>query len=99
MPTTSVAVAETWWARRKCAFAHPTRPLLWLPPLIIHVDAHRTQQHQALDDLLIVDADAEDGHAVVHHAHDHGADHGAADTPDAAIGRGAADEAGGDDVE
>src|SRR4051812_1576412 len=69
------------------------------PPLVIHVDAHRSEQHQALDDLLVVDADAEDRHAVVHHAHNHGADPGAADAPDAAIGRGAADEAGGDDIE
>src|SRR3954463_10639533 len=62
--------------------------------LIVHVDAHRPEQHQALDDLLIVDADAENGHAVVHHPHDHGADHGTADAADPAIGRGAADEAG-----
>src|SRR4051812_1051293 len=46
----------------------PRDVILRLPPLVIHVDAHRAEQHQALDPLLIVDADAEDGHAVVHHA-------------------------------
>ena len=42
--------------------------------------------------------DAEDRHAIVHHPHDQRADHRAGHPPDAAIGRGAADEAGGDDV-
>ena len=60
---------------------------------------HGGQQHQALDDLLVVDADAHDGHAVVHHAHDEGADHRTVHLAHAARGRGAADEAGGDDVE
>ena len=41
----------------------------------------------------LVDADAEDRHAVVDHAHDHGADHGAADPSHPAIGRSAADKA------
>src|SRR5207253_1161625 len=69
------------------------------PPLIVDVETHRTQQYQALDDLLVVDPDAEDRHAVVHHAHDQRADHRAGHPSDAAIGRGAADETGGDDVE
>ena len=39
-------------------------------PLVVDVDEHGAEQHQALDHLLVVDADAEDRHAVVHHAHD-----------------------------
>src|SRR5258708_28758122 len=46
--------------------------ILVLFVLVVDVDEHRGEQHQALNDLLIVDADAEDGHAVVHHAHHEG---------------------------
>ena len=67
--------------------------------LVVDVEEHGGQQHQALDHLLVVDADAQDRHAVVHHAHDEGADHRAHDLADAARGRGAADEAGRDHVE
>ena len=68
-------------------------------PLVVHVEAYRTQQHQALDHLLVIDPDAEDRHAVVHHPHDQRADYCSRHPADAAVGRGAADEAGGDDVE
>src|SRR6266699_3027716 len=68
-----------------------------LSPLVVDIEADRAEQHQSLDHLLVVDADAEDRHAVVHDPHDHGPDHRAANLADAAIGRGAANEAGGDD--
>src|SRR5690606_5861546 len=67
--------------------------------LVVDVEEHGGEQHQALDELLVVDADAHDRHAVVHDAHDEGADDRAGDLADAARGRGAADEAGRDDVE
>ena len=38
--------------------------------LVVNVEHDGGQQHQSLDDLLPIDADAHDGHAVVHHAHD-----------------------------
>src|SRR6185295_16819417 len=50
--------------------------MMKLPALVVHVDTDGPEQHQALDHLLIVDADAEDRHPVVHDAHDHGAHHG-----------------------
>jgi len=31
VPTTSVMIAEGWWARRKSAFAHPTAESVQLP--------------------------------------------------------------------
>ena len=67
--------------------------------LVVDVKTHRTQQHQALDNLLVVDPDAEDRHAIVHHAHDQRADHRAGDPPDTAIGRGSANKASRNDVE
>src|SRR4029078_1236762 len=77
----------------------PGRRDIALSPLVVDVKADGAKQHQPLDHLLVVDADAEDGHAVVHDPHDHRAYDGAADPADAAIGRRAADEAGGDDVQ
>ena len=74
----------------------PTSTLLLL---VVDVEDHRGEQHQALDDLLLVDADAHDRHAVVHHAHDEGADHRADDLADAAGHRGAADENRGDHIQ
>src|SRR5215470_12347690 len=52
-----------------------------LSALVVDVDADGPQQHQALDHLLVVDANTKNGHAVVHYTHDHGADHGATDPP------------------
>ena len=43
--------------------------------LVVNVKTHCTQQHQTLDNLLVVDPDAEDRHAIVHHANDQCADH------------------------
>ncbi|MPL90050.1 hypothetical protein SDC9_36095 [bioreactor metagenome] len=60
--------------------------------LVVDVEDHRGEQHQALDHLLVVDADAHDRHAVVHHPHDEGADDRADHLAGAARGRGAADE-------
>src|SRR5215213_9506864 len=37
-----------------------------LAPLIVDIEADGAEQHQPLDHLLVVDADAENGHAVVH---------------------------------
>src|SRR6266849_1164418 len=67
--------------------------------LVVDIKTYCAEQHQPLDHLLVVDADAEDRHAVIHHAHDQGADHSAGHPADDAIGRGTANEAGGDDVE
>lgn len=52
-----------------------------------------------LDRLLPVDADAEDGHAVVERAHDERADHCTEDRADAACRRCTADEGSGDGVQ
>src|SRR5690348_6957000 len=62
------------------------------------VDGHGNGQHQhdAEDDLLGEDVDADEGHADAHHRDDEGADHGAGDAADAAGDRGAADHHGGD---
>src|SRR6218665_153466 len=35
--------------------------------LVVDIHQHGGEQHHALDDLLVVDAYAQDGHAVVHH--------------------------------
>src|SRR5471030_1677197 len=67
--------------------------------LVVDVYADRGQQDDALDHLLVIDADADDGHAVVHHAHHECADDGAENLADAARVRRAADEAGRDHVE
>src|ERR1700712_4786665 len=40
--------------------------LLFLLVLVVDVDADSGQQDDALDHLLVIDADAENGHAVVH---------------------------------
>src|SRR5882724_3495890 len=62
------------------------------------VDGHRHGQHQhdAEDDLLGEDVDADEGHADPHHRDDQGADHRASDAADAPGDRRAADHDGGD---
>jgi len=52
--------------------------------LVVDVEDNGSEQHEALDDLLVVDADTEDRHAVVHDAHDERADHGTGYFADAA---------------
>src|SRR4051812_31460859 len=81
--------------RRACRPWRPVdagRSLLSLV-LVVDVDADGGQQHDALDHLLVIDADAEDGHAVVHHAHPECADDGAQNLAHPARRRRATDEA------
>ena len=44
--------------------------------LVVDVEDDGCEQNQALDDLLVVNADGQDRHAIVHHAHQEGADNG-----------------------
>ena len=67
--------------------------------LVPDVEADRREQHQALDDLLVVGADADELHAVVEHAEHQAADDRAEHGAHAAAHRGAADERGGDGLE
>jgi hypothetical protein len=60
------------------------RPPRVKPFLVVQVEGNRAEQHQAFDDLLPIDVDAHDAHAVVHDAHDEGADDRAGDLADAA---------------
>lgn len=43
--------------------------------LVVYVKKHSREQHQPLDDLLQINADAKDRHAVVHNPHDKSTDH------------------------
>src|SRR6478736_1065697 len=44
--------------------------------LVEDVEADGDKEHQALDELLVVGAQSQDGHAVVEDAHDEATDHG-----------------------
>src|SRR6478735_3467716 len=44
--------------------------------LVEDVEANGDKEHQALDELLVVGAQSQDGHAVVEDAHDEATDHG-----------------------
>ena len=57
------------------------------------------EEHQAFDELLVVRAESEDGHAVVEDAHDEAADHGACDGSNTTRDGGAADEGRRDGVQ
>src|SRR5450830_150024 len=77
----------------------PPRAEFLLFIFVIDVEEHGCQQHQAFDHLLIIDADTHDGHAVVHHSHDEGANDRAHHLADTAGCRRAADEASRDHVQ
>ena len=67
--------------------------------LVVHVDVHGCEQNDAFDNLLIIHADTHDGHAVVHHTHNEGADNRSDDLPNTTGGGSAADETRCDNVE
>jgi hypothetical protein len=76
--------------------AEERRPALGL---VIDIEGHRQQQHQPLDDLGHVGADAHQLQAIVQHRHDQAADHRADDGAHPAGNRRAADEDRRDSVE
>src|SRR6202012_263294 len=90
----AVRVLQTDWPGRPidagCSFSFV---------LVVDVDADGSQQDDALDHLLVIDPDAEDGHDVLHHAHHECADAGAETLADAPRCGGAADEACRDHVQ
>ena len=63
------------------------------------VEDDGSQQNEALDDLLPVDVNTEDGHAHVDNAHQQSTDDNTGHGADAAVSGGAADEAGADGVQ
>ena len=63
------------------------------------VEVHGDEQDERLDRELVVDRDGHDAHADVQHPEEQGADDGAGDRADAAVGGRAADERRRDDVE
>ena len=67
--------------------------------LVVDVEGDGDEQHEALDHLGRVGADAHQLQAVVEHGHDEAADDRADDGADAAGDRRATDEHGGDRVE
>src|SRR3954454_10489272 len=69
------------------------------PPLVVDVEGHCQQQHQALDHGLDGLVDAHQLHAVAHDADEQTTDDGAHDGADTAGDRSATDETGGDGVE
>ncbi|MNJ73764.1 hypothetical protein D3C77_706020 [compost metagenome] len=75
------------------------RPKLIRLGFVVNIEGHGEKEDKSFNALLPVDPKADEGHAVVHHAHDQAADNGADDSADAARGGSATDEAGCDGVQ